>query len=337
MDAGGSGPLARRLLPTPIGSALSPRRARGRLAYYAYRAGETVVRAVPHRVAYGMSTALADAFLIAQPSRMNGLRENLRQVMPDADARTLRRTVRANMRNLARSWVDVMEMGHRPDAVAARVHPVDVENMLGPLERGRGVLIVSLHLGSWEIGLAGWNHRFGRMALLAEVLEPQALFERILAARGRLGVKVIPIDTAAMRQADPETARRLGASAIRDMYRVLRGNGMVAVAIDRDLTGTGQPFSFFGAPAPIPTGVVEVAIRTGAAIVPVFLIRSGPRLDEVVAPCHPEIRYDPTAPREAEVKRVVRELIRVLEDVIRTHPDQWHVLDPIWRAGAEAE
>jgi len=309
---------------------------RGRLTYYAYLAGETVVRAVPHRLAYGMSTALADALLIAQPSRVSGLRENLRQVMPDADSRTLRRTVRANMRNLARSWVDVMEMGHRPDAVAARVHPVAVENMLGPLDRGRGVLIVSLHLGSWEVGLAGWNRRFGRMALLAEVLEPQALFERILAARGRHGVKVIPIDTAAMRQADAETARRLGASAIRDMYRVLRDNGMVAVAIDRDLTGTGQPFSFFGSPAPIPTGVVEVAIRTGAAIVPVFLIRAGRHHDEVLAPCHPEIRYEPAAPRQEEVQRVIRELITVLEEVIRAHPDQWHVLDPIWGEGAEA-
>jgi lauroyl/myristoyl acyltransferase len=241
--------------------------------------------------------------------------------------------MRANVRNLARCWVDVMEMAHRPDAATGRVVPTDTEHMLGPQRRGRGVVIVSLHLGSWELGLAGWNHRFGQMALLAEVLRPRALFDHIVAARSRMGIKVIPIDVAAMRAANAQTARRLGASALRDVYRILRENGMVAVALDRDLAGSGEPLPFFGAPVPIPVGVVEVAIRTGAAIVPIVLLREG---DRVIGQCHPEIVYDAAAERGAEVSRVASEVLRLFERVIREHPDQWHVLDSLWPAAPAA-
>jgi KDO2-lipid IV(A) lauroyltransferase len=301
---------------------------RRKLPYHAYRTGEAVVRMLPHRAAYGLGAALAGTVLALRPGRFAALRSNLRHVMPEADERTLRRVMRANVRNLARSWVDVMEMAHRPDAATRRVVPTDTEYMLGPQRRGRGVVIVSLHLGSWELGLAGWNHRFGQMALLAEVLRPRALFDHIVAARTRLGIKVIPIDVAAMRAGDAHTARRLGASAMRDVYRTLRDNGMVAVALDRDLAGTGEPLPFFGAPVPIPVGVVEVAIRTGAAIVPIVLLRG--EGDEVIGQCYPEIVYDAAAERGTEVRRAASEVLRLFEQVIREHPDQWHVLDSLW-------
>lgn len=307
--------------------------ASGRLSYLAYRGAESAVSAMPRGVADAVAIAAAETMLLTRPRRFSGLRANLEHVLPDADRRTLRRVLHANVRNLARNWVDVMEMPHRADSVTSRVHPVNVENMTAPLERGRGVVIVSLHLGSWEVGLAGWNHRFGRMSLLAERLKPDALFERIVRSRERLGVTVIPIDTAAMRCSDAATARRLGVAAVRDVVRTLRANGMVAMAMDRDLIGNGEAMPFFGEAAPIPLGVVDVAIRCGAAIVPVILLRSG---HEVVAPCWPEIAYDPDADREQEVRRVAAEVLSVFESVIREHPDQWHVLDPIWRDGAAA-
>ena len=321
----------RESLPARVTPSGLRRRSRGGAVYGAFRAGEVAAAVLPRRLSYALGTAVADTLTRFQPRRFDGLRANLRQALPEADERTLDAVVRENARNLARSWVDVIAMGHRPERLADRVDPVATEHILGPLERGRGVVIVSLHLGSWEVGLAGWNHRFGSMALLAEILEPRRLFERVVAKRSRMGVRVIPIDAAGMRQADPQSARRMGAAALRDVYRVLRSNGMVAMAIDRDLTGAGTEVPFFGAPARIPVGVVEVAIRTGAAIVPVIMERRG---DRAVGICHPEIAYDPAAPREAEVLRVTGEVLRVAEAAIREHPEQWHVLDPIWPTNA---
>jgi KDO2-lipid IV(A) lauroyltransferase len=165
------------------------------------------------------------------------------------------------------------------------------------------------------------------MALLAEALNPPALFDRIVKQRRALGVQVIPVDLAGMRDGDARTARVLGASALRDVYKVLKANGMVAMAMDRDLAGNGEPMEFFGAQARIPIGVVEVGIRTGAALLPIVLLRNGHRVDARV---YPAIAYDAAAPRDAEVRRVAEEVLRLFERIIRDHPDQWHVLDPIW-------
>lgn len=312
----------------PARSATSQRRRRGAmLPYYAFRAAEAMVRIVPHRVAYRIGDVAADMVMRTQPQRFEGLRSNLRHVLPDADARTVERTARRNVRNLVRAWIDVLEMPHKAELMLARLDITDYDHLANALARGRGVIVVSLHLGSWEHGIAAYNKGYGSMALLAEALDPPELFERIARARNALGVKVIPIDLAGMRSGDPRTARMLGASALRDVFKVLRDNGCVAIAMDRDIAGNGEPMEFFGATAPIPVGVVEIAIRTGAALVPVMLYRNGHRVDARV---YPEITYDAAAPREAEVRRVAEEALRLFEKIIREHPDQWHVLDPIW-------
>jgi KDO2-lipid IV(A) lauroyltransferase len=74
-------------------------------------------------------------------------------------------------------------------------------------------------------------------------------------------------------------------------------------------------------------GVVDIAIRAGAAIVPIILFRNDRRVGAVP---YPEVEYDPDSPRDEEVRRVTRRILALFESVIRQHPDQWHVLDPIW-------
>jgi KDO2-lipid IV(A) lauroyltransferase len=120
---------------------------------------------------------------------------------------------------------------------------------------------------------------------------------------------------------------------MREVFRVLRAGNAVAVALDRDLIGNGEPLPFFGEPAPIPIGAVDIAIRAGAAIVPVILYRAAQRVDAVA---YPEIEYSADAPREPEVRKTAGKLLALFEQVISDHPDQWHVLDPIWPAKAPA-
>ena len=90
----------------PARSPTSQRRRRGAmLPYYAFRAAEAMVRVVPHRVVYRIGDVAADVVMRTQPQRFEGLRSNLRHVLPDADARTVERTARRNVRNLDRKSV----------------------------------------------------------------------------------------------------------------------------------------------------------------------------------------------------------------------------------------
>jgi KDO2-lipid IV(A) lauroyltransferase len=241
--------------------------------------------------------------------------------------------VQRNLRNLTHSWVDVMEMSSNKANLPSRLDIEGLEHYYGALKRGRGIVMTSLHLGAWEVGLAAWNAMGEQMALLAEVLRPPQLFERVTGARGKQRVHVIPIDVAAMREGDAQAARRIGAASMREVFRVLKSGATIAMALDRDLIGNGERLPFFGTPAPIPVGVVDIAIRAGAAIMPVILFRDDRRVHAI---CYPEIPYSTTAPRAAEVRSATCRVLALFEDAIRRHPDQWHVLDPIWHENPQS-
>jgi len=310
-----------------VDGASALRSQRALLPYYAFRTGQALTAIVPRRAAHAVARLVADGALRTRPHRFDGLRSNLRHVLPDASDRELELLVRRNVRGIACGWSDVLQLTSHRRQMARRLDTVHTDVLEHALARGHGAVVVSLHLGSWEAGLAAWSFSGHQMSVLAERIRPQRLFDVLVSGRSGLGLEVVTIDTRSMRTADPAAARRLGASAMRNVVRVLRANGTIAIAIDRDLIGNGVPAEFFGAQALIPDGVVDVAIRTGAALVPTFLINLGTR---VCGEMHDEIAYDPDAPREPEVRRVTAELLRVCEDVIRRHPDQWHVLDPIW-------
>jgi KDO2-lipid IV(A) lauroyltransferase len=250
-------------------------------------------------------------------------------VLPDAAPGELRKVVRRNLRDQARFWVDVISMRFDGEAIRSglTVEAGGQERYQAALATGRGVAVISLHLGSWERGLAAGNNLGYPLALLAEYMRPRKLFDRVVGARVAQGVRVVPIDIAGIREADDATARRLGAAAMRDVLRILKSGGAIALAMDRDLIGNGEPYPFFGAPAPIPVGVVDAAMRAGSVIMPVFLPRIPGGVEVHIGP---EIPYDRGAPRAEEVHRVVMEILAVFEKVIGEHPEQWHVLDPIW-------
>ncbi|MGH7723338.1 MAG: lysophospholipid acyltransferase family protein [Candidatus Dormibacteria bacterium] len=297
------------------------------LPYHLYRVASLLVRVLPRRASLFLADRVADVLLVAVPAKFDALRDNLRLVLPDVDGRELNSVVRRNLRHLSRSWVDVMAIPLDPQGTTRRLREVDLHHYTDALARGKGVVVVSMHFGAWEAGLAAWNGGGGQLALLAEQLRPQRLFEAIAGARGALGVKVIPIDIEAMLQGDARTARRIGAAAMREVFKHLRSGGGIAIAIDRDLSGTGARIPFFGKPAPIPLGVVEVAMRSGAAVVPVAILRTRAGAEGLV---FPEREYDPDAPREQEAERIARDILAIFETVIRKNPEQWHVLDPVW-------
>jgi lauroyl/myristoyl acyltransferase len=296
------------------------------MKYWAYRVAEALANLLPLAVAYAVAIASVHVLLVLTPGRFSGLRGNLTHVVGDVPPRRLRGLVRANARNMGRSWVDVLRMS-RPSGCARRLDIEGMDHLSGALDRGRGVVMVCTHIGPWDAGLVAFNADAGRVAVLAEAVRPPRLFEHLRRGRAALGVTVIPIDVAAIREADADAARRLGVAALRQVFGELRANGTVAIAIDRDLTGTGEPIEFFGLPTPIPLGVVDIAVRCNAALVPAWSVRQGGRL---CLHALPEIRYDVDAPRDAEVRKVARTVLAAFEPVIAAHADQWHVLDPIW-------
>jgi KDO2-lipid IV(A) lauroyltransferase len=176
------------------------------------------------------------------------------------------------------------------------------------LAHGKGVIILSAHLGNWELGaaaLAATGYK-----LNAVVLRPPDAKLNNLYQRQRIERQMNPIP--------------LGRAA-RECIAALRRNEIVAVVGDRDFTASRETVEFFGQPARLPSGPAKLALATGAPILPVFMIRQ-PN-DSFTYVVEEPIWADKT--RET-VGDVMRRIALVLEKVIRQHSEQWFLFHNLW-------
>src|ERR1700737_3373995 len=243
--------------------------------------------------------------------RVSGLVANLRMVFPDYTEDQVIDLMQRNAKNYGKFWVDLFKMPHLKLDYRRSLAVIEgLDHLDRVLARGKGCIVVTIHMGGWEGCAALWGGlEQYRSALIAEVLEPPALWRRLLDLRQSSGLEIIP----------------LGRTAARTILRRLQENWIVAGAIDRDILGSGKPYQFFGATATIPSGLVEVAQRTGAGVLPVICLREPDDTYRFVG-------MGPlwVGPEEGAVEATMNRLLRLFEDCIRRYPDQWHVMEPIW-------
>ena len=125
------------------------------------------------------------------------------------------------------------------------------------------------------------------------------------------GIKVIPLGKAA-----------------RKSIEVLKDNGLLVLAADRDFAGNGAVMQFFGRPAIFPQGPVALSLKTGAVIVPAFMLRNH---DETFTlSIEKPIEFLPTGNKESDMKELMKLYIKIFEEYIRKYPDQWYMFKRFW-------
>jgi KDO2-lipid IV(A) lauroyltransferase len=281
--------------------------------YRAFRAVQWVVERLPRPWAYALAVFGARvAFLIARTARQR-LEDNLRQVLATSDERELRRITWLNFRNHSKAYADLMQL---PRARVEFLRPLlkldGLEHLEAARAVGKGVMVISVHMGSWEIAAAIWSATIAPVALFAEVLEPRELYDWYRTTRARLGISVLPLNRAGLRQ----------------VIQALEAQEMVVTAIDHDVLGTGVVLPFFGRPARIPIGPAAIAVRRGTPILPVCVYRLAD--DSYQAVGLAPVLAEPSRDRNAEARRVTAAVLGKLEAFVRERPDQWHMPHRIW-------
>jgi lauroyl/myristoyl acyltransferase len=218
-----------------------------------------------------------------------------------------------NFRNHSKAYADLMRLpSARVEDLRPLLHVEGVEHLETARSYGRGVLVVSAHMGSWEVAAAIWSATIAPVSLFAEELEPRELYEWYRLTRARLGISVLPLNRTGLKQ----------------VVRALESEEMVVTAIDRDVLGTGIVVDFFGRPAHIPEGPAAIALRKGTPLLPVCVYRLADDTYQAVG--YPPIVAESTGDRERDVREVMQKLVAHLEEIIRAHPDQWHMPHRVW-------
>ena len=233
----------------------------------------------------------------------------LTAAFPELSPAEIERIARAAYANLGRTSVETAILpSYDSDQIIELFEDVQGWNVVEALlSRGNGLIIVTGHLGNWELGGA------------------------YVAARG------LPIDAVARHMANPlfdryltRTRQRIGMSvvhdeeAVRRVPRSLRGGRAVAFLVDQGAVGLASTWvPFFGRYAKTPRGPAVFALRLATPIVfGVALRRPSGRFQLVFEP----IETRDTGDREADVDRIVADYTAPLERWVRRAPDQyfWH-------------
>src|SRR5947207_1163062 len=287
----------------------------GEWTWRAFKVVQSLVERLPRSWAYALAVMAARFAWWFSPLARPRLEDNLKVACPELenDKAGLRRVSFLNFRNHAKAYADLMQLPRtRVEAMSSQLKVEGWEYLEEARSYGKGVLVVSCHMGSYEVVAALWSATLAPVSFFAEELEPRALFEWYREPQARLGISVLTLDH----------------GGIRKVLEALRDQEMVITAIDRDITGTGHVMPFFGRPAPIPLGPAAIALRLGAPLLPVCVYRLPD--DTYMAEGTPLIYAESTGDSRADQISATELLLRRIEGFIEEHPEQWHVPHRIW-------
>ena len=287
----------------------------------AYRLGWTVVRRMPEQSARWVFTQIADGIWRRQGRGVQQLEANLLRVRPGVTGKELRALSRAAMRSYLRFFLEMFRLPNIPgEELVVRMHSEASEvPALEMLKQGRGVIFALPHMGNFD--QAGkWiiARGSGQFTTVNERLKPESLYEMFIAYRESLGFELLP---------------HTGAGAFGVMARRLREGRLVCLVADRDLTAGGVEVDFFGERARVAASPANLAIQTGAALIPVTLWFEG---DDWGAKVHPEIPVPGEGTRKEKAAAMTQQVASVWEAEIAEHPQDWHMLQKVFVADLDA-
>lgn len=288
-----------------------------RIVYWLFRLAILLTRPLPVRLGYwfGERVALV-CYWVVFPRQRKALNANLAHVLQSDDRRQVDAVARRSFRNFGKYVIDFI---HYPlmtrDEVRARLRFDQFNELNHAVAAGRGVLIVTIHFGNWDLGAAALAAYDYPVNAIAETFPYAPMNNLVQGSREKLGMHVIGHE-------------RLGPA----VFRALRRGEILAMLVDVTNDDHSRlPVDFFGRPALVSSAPARIALRTGAWVMPAVVIR-GPRDDLDIRPIIDTSLggFLPSGDAERDVQELTRQIMASLERTIRRYPEQWFIFRRLW-------
>lgn len=295
-----------------------------------------IIKVIPGKWLYGFAKALSTiGYFIARKHRMVALESLKIAFGQDKSDQEIERIARDCFTFMAKSGAEVVFLMDRPETLKSRIRIIGKENLDLALSKGRGVVLVSAHFGNFPLLLARLVLAGYHTAGIMRPMRDERAEKNFQAKRKRLGIKTI--------YSQPRRA------CIEDSLRTLKNNEVLFVPIDQNF-GTGGIFvDFFGRKAATATGPVVLAQRTGAAIIPCFIVRQKDDTHTIII--EPALELDPSSKdgkvyplglgegkaNQEMVNINIQKLTGIIESYIRKYPAQWGWIHRRWKSRPNLE
>jgi len=196
------------------------------------------------------------------------------------------------------------------------IEKVSTVNNYGNFERayakGKGVLFITGHIGAFDLLVTYMSLRGMKPYVIGTPLKDERLNDLMFQHRNAFGAVAV----------------EKGKEMVR-LFKALRTGGSVAMLIDVDTRVKSRFVNFLGMPAATPVGAAILAMKTGAAVVPMFIHLNEKGLQEIDV--FPEVEVKTDGDEESDMVENTQRFTRVIESFVRQHPTQWTWMHERWK------
>jgi KDO2-lipid IV(A) lauroyltransferase len=245
---------------------------------------------------------------------------NLGIAFPDLAPTRREELLRGCFANLGRLLGIFSHFTKRPEKLKAVIKCEGLEHLHAAEAKGRGVILFTGHVGAWELSsfaLSLFGHPLSFLVRRIDNPKIEALVDR---ARTQLGNRTID--------------KR---SAAREMLRILEAAGAIGILVDLNTLDREAIFvDFFGVPASTTFMLAKLALRTGAEVLPVFAPWNEKQRRFVLKIDEP-LTFQSSGDEAEDVRRLTQMFTGVVEQYVRTYPEQWLWIHRRWKTRPPGE
>jgi KDO2-lipid IV(A) lauroyltransferase len=294
---------------------------RRRLEFVLVWAAVKLLSLPPRGVARGVGAFIARLALLLTP-RLAGVGDlNLRLAFPEKSVAERQQILRKLYRNLGWLLAEFCQMPrYTPETTRGFIRYEGLEHYLAARDEGKGVLILTGHLGAWELSSFYHSLMGYPMSIVIRRLDNPLVDRLVNHIRCLHGNQVLHKD---------DFARGLLAS--------MRRGETVGILMDTNMTPPQGSFvDFFGQSACTGTGLARIAQKTGARVLPGFLLWEEATQQYVLRFGAP-LRVATSGDVEADAIVNTSLFTKVIEDYVRQYPDQWLWVHRRWKTRPQGE
>lgn len=203
---------------------------------------------------------------------------------------------------------------------------INEETIAKAVAEKKGVILLSAHLGNWEIAGNLLSGRIGAPVNFAMVdAEKSEIKKAFASAFARRKVNILPVGQDTM-------------AFVMGVHAALRKGEIVCLHGDRMLGAKGLPVRFLGGTVEFPFGPFAIAQATGAPVIPIFAVKKGLRGPyEMKAYTPIVVSADSRGDRDAGASGALDKYVKLLEQVVKENPYEWFNFYDFWKEGEEKD
>lgn len=276
-----------------------------------------IVRFLPRRFLCGFADFIAVlGYYIAVKQRIIA-RESLSIAFADSlERKEITRIAQDCFRNIAKSGVEMLYAMDNPELSKELVSIEGQEYLDKAISKGKGVIAVSAHFGNFPLALTRLKQEGYGVNVILRRMRDDKVEDFLESRRLKVGINFIH-----------SVPRNI---CVEDSVKALRHNEILFIQLDQNFGTAGVFVNFFGRQAATATGPVVFALRTGAAIVPLFIVRQADGRHKLII--EPQIEIEKKDTPDQTLRHSIQKITLIIESYIRKYPQEWGWIHRRWKS-----